>query len=174
MAGPMNNLTDTGGDFETSLGKSDRLDLRVWLRLLTCTSLIEGQVRRGLRETFGITLPRFDLMAQLDRAPDGLTMGELSRRLMVTNGNVTGLIERLVGEGLVERQPAPDDRRAQVVRLTPAGQRALVEMLPRHHAWIEDAFAGLDDSDKRHLLDILGRLKRSINETGPTADRIAK
>ena len=94
-------------DFETGLSDDDRLELRVWLRLLACTNRIDQGVRRGLREAFEITLPRFDLLAQLDRASDGLTMGELSRRLMVTNGNVTGLIDRLVGEGLVERKPSP-------------------------------------------------------------------
>ena len=93
-------------DRETALTKDDRLDLRVWFRLLTCATLIERSVRQGLREEFGITLPKFDLLSQLDRAEEGLTMGELSRRLMVTNGNVTGLIDRLVTEGLVARQPA--------------------------------------------------------------------
>ncbi len=81
--------------------------------------LIEQRVRARLRERFAITLPRFDLMAQLERNPQGLKMGELSRRLMVTGGNVTGLTDQLVGEGLVERRPIPGDRRAYAVRLTP-------------------------------------------------------
>ena len=115
------------GDFETGLTTDDQLDLRTWLRLLTCANMIEGEVRAKLRTAFDITIARFDLLAQLDRADPtdrGLTMGELSRRLMVTNGNVTALIDRLVGEKLVVRRADPDDRRAQIIELTPNGRRA--------------------------------------------------
>ncbi len=87
-------------------------ELRLWLRLLTCTTLIEGEVRSRLRDSFDVTLPRFDLMAQLDKAPNGMTLGELSQRMMVSNGNVTGLVERLVAQNLIERRPSPTDRRA--------------------------------------------------------------
>ncbi len=99
--------------------------LRLWLRLLTCTMLIEGRIRSRLRERFATTLPRFDLMAQLERHPEGLRMGELSRRMMVTGGNVTGITAALVAEGLVERRAIPGDRRAHAVRLTAAGKRAV-------------------------------------------------
>ncbi len=157
------------GDFETSLSGDDGLDLRVWLRLLTCSTLIERQVRQRLREQFDITLPRFDLLAQLDRAPDGLTMGTLSRRLMVSNGNVTGLIDRLVAEGLVERQPAPGDRRAQFVRMTQHGKRAFDQMTPAHAAWIDEMFGGLSRSDKTALYQLLGRLKLSLASAGGKA-----
>ena len=150
------------GDFESALAGDAGLELRVWLRLLTCSTLIERQVRRRLRAEFDITLPRFDLLAQLDRAPEGLTMGTLSRRLMVTNGNVTGLIDRLVAEGLVERQPAPGDRRAQLVRLTRAGKRAFDRMTPAHAAWIHELFAGLDRAALTNLFDSLARLKTSL------------
>ncbi|MFQ5972642.1 MAG: MarR family winged helix-turn-helix transcriptional regulator [Alphaproteobacteria bacterium] len=152
--------TDDG--FETGVGRDDRLELRLWLRLLTCTTRIEANVRRRLREEFGITLARFDLMAQLDRAPDGLTMGELSRRLMVSNGNVTGLIGRLVSEGLVERRPAPDDRRTQVVRLNRAGRRAFERMTPVHAGWINEMFARMERRDLMALMDMLHRLKASL------------
>ena len=152
----------TRGDFETALAESDLLEIRVWLRLLTCTNLVERRIRRNLRAEFDITLPRFDLLAQLHRAPEGLTMGALSRRLMVSNGNVTGLIERLAGEGLVERQATPGDRRTQLVSLTAAGERALVDMLPVHHRWVAEMFADLDRSDMTTLLDLLARLKRSL------------
>src|SRR6201984_1596629 len=90
-------------------------ELRLWLRLLTCSTLIEGEIRRLLREVFGVTLPRFDLMAQLDKAPGGMTLGELSQRMMVSNGNVTGLSERLVALGLLDRRQSRSDRRAQIV-----------------------------------------------------------
>jgi DNA-binding MarR family transcriptional regulator len=94
--------------------------LRLWLRLLTCTQLVEKQVRTLLRERFDTTLPRFDLMAQLERAPAGLKMNELSRRMMVTGGNVTGITDQLAAEGLVERIDVEGDRRACRVRLTRA------------------------------------------------------
>jgi DNA-binding MarR family transcriptional regulator len=166
MTDPRIGVIPAAGDFETALTKSDLLEIRVWLRLLTCTNLVEQRIRQNLREEFGITLPRFDLLAQLKRAPDGLTMGELSRRLMVSNGNVTGLIERLVGEGLVEREKAPGDRRAQVVRLTAAGDAALLEMLPVHHRWVEAMFASLSRDEMMNLLTLLARLKRSLVDSG--------
>ncbi|MCZ6589373.1 MAG: MarR family transcriptional regulator [Alphaproteobacteria bacterium] len=150
------------GDFETSLSGDDGLDLRVWLRLLTCSTLIERRVRQRLREQFDITLPRFDLLAQLDRAPDGLTMGALSRRLMVSNGNVTGLIDRLVAEDLVERHPAPGDRRAQLVRLTQDGKRAFDRMIPAHATWIRELFASLDRKSQITLFESLAKLKTSL------------
>lgn len=150
------------GDRETAMTKDDRLDLRAWFRLLTCATMIERGVRQGLREDCGITLPRFDLLSQLDRAGDGLTMGELSRRLMVTNGNVTGLIDRLVTEGLVDRQPAPNDRRAQVVRLTPAGKQAFDAMIPMHQAYIAERFQGLPRAELAELHRLLGKLKASF------------
>jgi DNA-binding MarR family transcriptional regulator len=149
-------------DFETSVASTERMELRIWLRLLTCTNLIERGVRQKLRESFGITLPRFDLLAQLDRAPDGLTMGELSRRLMVSNGNVTGLIDRLVAEGLVARRPAPDDRRAQLVQLTPGGKKAFDAMTPAHQRWIHEMLGSLDRAELSAIYACHGRLKESL------------
>lgn len=150
------------GDRETVLDHDDKIELRLWLRLLTCSALIEREVRTRLRERFDITLPRFDLLAQLDRAADGLTMGELSSRLMVSNGNVTGLTERLVQEGLVAREPEANDRRTLRVRLTPAGKEAFDAMTPEHEGWIETLFGGLDHDEMTGLLALLGRLKLSL------------
>ena len=158
-------------DRETSLTKDDRLDLRVWFRLLTCATLIERSVRQGLREEFGITLPKFDLLSQLDRAEEGLTMGELSRRLMVTNGNVTGLIDRLVTEGLVARQPSPHDRRAQVVRLTPAGKQAFESMIPKHQDFIAERFQGISRAELAELHRLLGKLKTSFEALAGDDDK---
>jgi DNA-binding MarR family transcriptional regulator len=149
-------------DRETAVSKDDRLDLRVWFRLLTCSTLIEHAVRQGLHREFGITLPRFDLLSQLDRAGEGLTMGELSRRLMVSNGNVTGLIDRLVAEGLVIRQASPSDRRAQLVRLTSAGKAAFDAMIPKHQDFIAERFHGLARSELAELHRLLGKLKESF------------
>ncbi|MBL8653166.1 MAG: MarR family transcriptional regulator [Alphaproteobacteria bacterium] len=149
-------------DRERGHEDSDHLQLRAWLRLLTCTNLIETRVRGGLRETWNITLPRFDLLSQLHRAgDDGLTMGDLSRAMMVSAGNVTGLVEALVGEGLVRRTTSAADRRQSRVRLTQAGKRGFEAMLPEHERWIDEAFAGLDRGDLKRLLELLAKLKQS-------------
>ena len=151
-------------DAETKVAETpgDHKDeLRLWLRLLTCTTLIEGEVRRRLRERFDVTLPRFDLMAQLDRAEDGMTLGELSRRMMVTNGNVTGLAERLVAEGLLSRRQAANDRRSHMVRLTDKGRRQFRKMAQEHEDWIADLFAGISPREVEALLGLLGKAKAS-------------
>ena len=136
-------------------------ELRLWLRLLTCTALIEGEVRRRLRESFDVTLPRFDLMAQLDKTPDGMTLGELSSRMMVSNGNVTGLVERLVADGLIARKPAPNDRRVQIVRLTPAGRRSFRAMARAHEGWIAEIFSQLPPGEIEMLMRLLAKSKIS-------------
>lgn len=151
-------------DFESGMDDDDRLDLKVWLRLLTCTTLIDRHVRQNLRTDFGTTLPRFDVLAQIDRSPEGQPMRELSRRLMVTDGNITPLIDRLVDEGLVERKPSPSDRRVQHVNLTPAGKQSLDEMIPIHYGWISGLMENLDRSQAEALYDLLGELKKSITE----------
>ena len=148
-----------------------RDQLRLWLRLLACTNLIESRVRSRLRLEFDTTLPRFDMLAQLDAAsrsgdaPQGLTMGELSRRLMVTNGNLTGLTERLVQEGLVRRKISAKDRRQQRVALTPQGKRALAAMVVDHKRWIDEMFAGLDAQEVLQLYQLVGRLKDSVQSS---------
>jgi DNA-binding MarR family transcriptional regulator len=139
-------------------------ELRLWLRLLTCTQLIEKQVRNELREQFGTTLPRFDLMSQLERAPDGLKMNELSRRMMVTGGNVTGITDQLVTEGLVERVDVEGDRRAWRVRLTARGRRLFNDMAQQHEAWIVDAFAALNAKEIAQLHRLLGKVKQHSHQ----------
>jgi DNA-binding MarR family transcriptional regulator len=158
--------TTPRGDFETGLTPDDQLDLRTWLRLLTCTNMIEGEVRERLRTEFDITIARFDLLAQLDRTDQALTMGELSRRLMVTNGNVTSLIDRLVDEDMVSRRPAPDDRRAQIIELTPNGRRAFAKMSAAHADWIGELFDGIDRKSLAALYGNLARLKTSLSTDG--------
>lgn len=151
-------------DHETRATDDDHEALRVWLRLLTCTNIVESRLRNQLRTGFDSTLPRFDLMAQLDRNPDGLKMRELSRRLMVTGGNVTGLTDKLVEEGLVERRDDPRDRRAYSVHLTPAGKRAFRDMAQSHESWVIELFSGLDHAEKMQLLELLNRLKRHLTQ----------
>jgi DNA-binding MarR family transcriptional regulator len=141
-------------------GRSEHPEaLRLWLRLLTCTQIVEKRVRTRLRERFETTLPRFDLMAQLERAPDGLKMNELSRRMMVTGGNVTGITDQLVTEGLVDRVDVLGDRRAYRVRLTPKGRKLFNEMAHQHESWIVEAFAGLSERDLTTLHRLLGKVK---------------
>lgn len=146
-------------DTETRLTEGDHQALRLWLRLLACTNLIEGIVRERLKGEFAITLPRFDLMAQLQRSPAGLSMGELSQRLMVTGGNVTGIVAALEAEGLIVREPDPDDRRISRVRLTDAGETSFARMAKAHEQWIVNLFAGLTAQEQAGLSELLGRLK---------------
>jgi DNA-binding MarR family transcriptional regulator len=149
-------------DRESHVSRTGHEALRLWLRLLTCTSLAEASVRSELRRDFDCTLPRFDLMAQLERNPAGLRMGELSKRLMVTGGNVTGITDQLVKEGLVTREAPPDDRRAFLVRLTPAGRRHFLRMAEAHEAWVVELFSGLSAHERRQLFGLLAKLKQSV------------
>ena len=146
-------------DREFIARRGDHSALRIWLRLLTCTQLIERRVRSGLREEFGTTLPRFDLMAQLERQRGGLKMNELSRLLMVTGGNVTAIVDQLEKEGLVERLDEPDDRRAWVIRLTAAGIKSFAEMARAHEQWIVELLGGLPRREHDELLRLLAKVK---------------
>ena len=145
-------------DMEARAHSEHPQELRLWLRLLTCTQIVEKQVRAQLRERFDTTLPRFDLMAQLERAPEGLKMKELSRRMMVTGGNVTGITDQLVAEGLVDRVDVEGDRRAYRVRLTAKGRRLFNDMAQQHEGWIMEAFSGLSDKDIATLYRLLGKV----------------
>ena len=147
-------------DRETRATVDDHRALRLWLRLLTCSQLIERHVRSRLRERFGTTLPRFDLLSQLERHPAGLKMNELSRLLMVTGGNVTGIVDQLVKEGLVERVDDAADRRAWRVKLTRAGGKAFAEMARAHEDWVAELLAGVPRRDSDALMQLLARLKQ--------------
>ena len=138
--------------------------LKLWLRMLACTVRVEDAIRSRLRTTFGITLPRFDLMAQLEREPAGLRMGELSKRMMVTGGNVTGIVDQLEREQLVARVPDPLDKRAAMVTLTPAGRGAFAEMAAVHEGWVAELFAGIPASDKNKLISLLDTMKQQLND----------
>jgi DNA-binding MarR family transcriptional regulator len=156
---------DHSVDRESRARSEDHHALRIWLRLLTCTQLIERQVRSRLREQFGSTLPRFDLMAQLERYPEGLKMNELSRLLMVTGGNVTAIVDQLETEGLVERLDEPADRRAFRIRLTRAGERSFAEMARAHEEWVVELLAGLSRREQEDLLKLLAKVKQHTMET---------
>jgi DNA-binding MarR family transcriptional regulator len=156
-------MQDRDIDLATRLTQDHHQSLKLWLRMLSCTTRIENEIRTRLRATFGITLPRFDLMAQLERHPDGLRMGELSRRMMVTGGNITGITDQLEREQLVVRMPDPKDRRAYSVMLTPAGRRAFAEMAAVHEGWIADLLKDVSPDDKGKLIELLSQMKQHLN-----------
>jgi DNA-binding MarR family transcriptional regulator len=140
---------------------ADRSSVRLWLRLLSCTMTIEKDVRRRLAE-LGATLPRFDVLAALDRHPEGMTMGGLSQALLVSNGNVTQLVQKLAKDKLVRIAPSPADRRASIVRLTPRGSEEFAGLAAAHHDWIDGLVADMDGEARETLYQALGELKRSI------------
>lgn len=139
-------------------------ELRLWLRLLTCTTLIEGEVRSRLRSRFDVTLPRFDLMAQLDKVPEGMTLSDVSRRMMVSNGNVTGLVERLVESGHLDRRTSESDRRIQLISLTKLGRSEFRKMAEEHETWIAEVFGDLSPKDVRDLMRLLAKAKGSAQK----------
>jgi DNA-binding MarR family transcriptional regulator len=143
---------------------ADHAALKLWLRLLATTTQVEDEIRRRLRTRFGISLPRFDYLAQLYRQPDGLKMKDLSRQLMVTGGNVTGLTDRLVAEGLVDKRSDSADGRAVTVQLTPEGRRQFRAMAKAHEAWVVELLGGLSTAQQAQLFDLLGRLKLGVPE----------
>lgn len=140
--------------------------LRLWIRLYRATRFVEAELRERLRREFGATLPRFDVLAALYRRPEGLLMGELSRALMVSNGNVTGIVERLAGEGLVERARRDSDRRTSIVRLTPEGDRYFERLAAAHEAWVDELLRVLDPREVDQLSDALKPLKAANDPDG--------
>jgi DNA-binding MarR family transcriptional regulator len=159
----MNPATGSGYDVETRLTDDHHQSLKLWLRMLSCSTMIETEVRSRLRSEFEITLPRFDLMAQLERHPEGLRMGELSKRLMVTGGNITGITDQLEQENLVVRVADSKDRRAYSVKLTTPGHATFKRMAAVHEAWIADMFGGLTAEQKSSLFELLSQMKNHLN-----------
>jgi DNA-binding MarR family transcriptional regulator len=155
-------LVEPHVDAETRVHDDHHLSVRLWLRMLSCTNRIENFVRQSLQANFDTTLPRFDLMAQLERAPEGLKMNELSRRMMVTGGNVTGITDQLEKEGLVARDTDPNDRRSISVCLTPAGRKAFDAMAVAHEQWVVEMFGGLSLDEKMQTHQDLGKLKQHL------------
>jgi DNA-binding MarR family transcriptional regulator len=149
-------------ELEMRAGADQPLSMGLWLRLLATTNLAQAELRRRLRAEFDSTLPRLDLMAQLERQPDGLKMSEISRRLMVTGGNVTGITDQLEKEGLVIRDTDPADRRSITVRLTPGGRALVSRMAAAHEQWVAELFDGLDLDDQSQVYRKLGTLKAHL------------
>lgn len=159
MSNPRPRATSTPAPAATA---PDHVALRLWLRLLGCHNHIEERLRKNLRTHFGTTLARFDLMAQLERHPQGLRMQDLSRQLMVTGGNVTGLTDRLVEEGLIERRADPQDRRAAYVSLTPAGRKQFAAMATQHETWVSELFADVAPEDLARVSESLSHLRHKL------------
>ncbi len=149
----------------TTASANDHESLRLWLRLFTCTTLIERSLGSTLKRDFGSSLPRFDLLAQLDRAPKGLRMGELSERILTTGGNVTWLVRALEADGYVSRRVASDDKRAAIVRLTTAGRRHFAAMARAHEQWITSMFASLSPVERRTMHARLGIVKEQFRHS---------
>ncbi|PRC91757.1 MarR family winged helix-turn-helix transcriptional regulator [Solimicrobium silvestre] len=149
-------------DLETRLTDEHHLSLRLWLRMLSSTVKLETEIRSRLRIEFDITLPRFDLMAQLVRHPEGLRMGELSKRMMVTGGNITGIADQLEKEKLVERVVVANDRRSFSLKLTPEGLTSFKKMAIVHEQWVEELLHGLQAEEKHMLIQLLSKVKASL------------
>lgn len=149
-------------DLESRVDDGDHQALKLWLRLLACTTRVEAVIRNRLRSAFGTTLPRFDLLAQLERESAGLTMGELSARMMVTGGNVTGIVDQLEAEGLVVRNEHPGDRRAFRVQLTAAGRRQFRRMAAVHEGWVVELLDGWSPAQKAQVHELLATLKQHL------------
>ena len=156
-------------DHEFRAHADQHASLRLWLRLLSCTTRVEDKIRQKLRESFDITLPRFDLMAQLERHHDGLIMGELSRRMMVTGGNITTIVDQLEKEKLVVREVGVNDRRSFTVKLTQAGRDAFAAMAIAHEGWVADLFEGLSVNQQTELHTLLGALKKNLQKQEETS-----
>jgi DNA-binding MarR family transcriptional regulator len=150
-------------DLETRVTMDDHQALRLWLRWLSCTARIENQIRARLREHFDTTLPRFDLMAQLERDPDGLRMSELSKRLMVTGGSITGITDQLEHEGLAIRIPVRTDRRAVIVKLTPMGLERFRKIAAEHELWIIELMSALTEEEQHEMLAQFRKLKLHLS-----------
>jgi DNA-binding MarR family transcriptional regulator len=153
-------------DPETRLQGDDHEALRLWLRLFTCTTMVERTVDQMLKREFGSSLARFDVLAQLHRAPEGLRMGELSAATLTSNGNVTWLVAALEEEGHVKRRTAPRDRRATVVRLTATGRRHFTTMAREHEARIARLFGNLSVAERRTMHTLLGSVKQHLRLEG--------
>jgi DNA-binding MarR family transcriptional regulator len=139
-----------------------KLSLRLWLRLLSCSTIIEKRIRARLDEEFGTTLPRFDVLSALQRHPEGLTMGQLSDYIMVSNGNVTAVVNRLLDDGWILRTTVKSDRRVATVRLTRKGKAAFLRMASVHEQWIDHMFQDLTDQRIEELMSALSEMRASI------------
>ena len=163
---PATTLDEQALGMEARIEEDHHQALKLWLRLLATSTQVEIAIRNRLRERFGISLARFDYLAQLYRHPEGISMGALSNHLMVTGGSVTGLTNELVKEGLVAREVAKADRRSYLLRLTAAGRKTFEAMAAEHEAWVVSLFAGLPAAEREQLAQLLGHLRLLAAQAG--------
>ena len=160
-------------DNESRLDPDDHTSLKLWVRMIGCKNLIGSTLSRRLRYEFNTTSPRFEMLAHLERYPDGLKMNELSQRLGVTGGNITALADFLEAEGLISREPVPDDRRAIRLKLTDEGRRRFDAMARVHEQWVISMFEGLTRAEQNALYTLLGKLKACVvHNIGTTPDNL--
>lgn len=136
--------------------------LRLWLRLLSCSTVVEKRIRNKLAREFDTTLPRFDVLAALERKREGMTMGEMSETLMVSNGNVTGVVNRLLKDSLIVKEIEPQDRRTTRIRLSNKGEEDFTKMASAHEGWVDQMFNALDNDEIEQLMGLLAKLRTSI------------
>ncbi|MCW5721005.1 MAG: MarR family transcriptional regulator [Devosia sp.] len=163
----MNERSKIWIDAETKIADAPddhRDQLRLWLRLFSVTRLMENEVRSRLQSSFDVTFPRFDILSQLYRVPDGLILGELSQRLMVSPGNITSVIARLIEDGLIVKTQNPEDRRENIVQMTALGRARFAEMAAANEEWIRNLTKGLAPADVRSLLALLAKMKTSVRQ----------
>ncbi len=153
----MQRAADTAVTMQTTPALSGKQSLRLWLRLLACENIIENRLRASLRDHFNVTLPQFDVLAELEYLGQPLTMTDLSKRLMVSNGNVTGVVDRLVRDGLVHRQASESDRRVNLISLTPLGLERFQAMASQHEQWVAGMFSELGAEEVAQLAGLLNR-----------------
>lgn len=157
-------------DTETRSRPEGSLETAVWLRLLGCTSMIHRYIRRNLKETFKLTMPRFDLLAQVARPPIGPSLGELSRRLLVTKGNITDIVARLEAVDLIERRRDDTDGRVQYVFLTESGRKLYDSIVPEHSHWLGELMQEVSEKDLATLFEALGILKAALRRLDERED----
>jgi DNA-binding MarR family transcriptional regulator len=153
-----------GTDPAADDASSHRKEFRFWLHLLACTTLIETEIRRQFREEFNFTLARFEVLAQLEREPGGLVLGELPKRLMVTAGSLTPIIDRLVADGYITRTPSTIDRRVQIVCLTVEGRKAFRRMAKKHGLWLKALLEPFSREKLERMTEELGELKGMLKK----------
>ena len=158
--------SEPSADFEILVHgarEGQKSQLRLWLRMLSITKMVSQEIRRRLRVEFGATLPQFDLLAQLYREPDGLRLSDLSRRTMVTNGNITGLADRLEADGLIVREMLNGDKRVTVAKLTRRGRETFAVMAKAHESWQRELMADVDEETVAASLKLLATVKASVS-----------
>lgn len=165
----LDSIPSTATSLENRLRPTACNHLRTWLRYLSCGRLIENEIRSRLRREFQTTLPRYEVMAQLEQFPQGIKMSELSKHLMVTNGNITGIAHQLIKEGLIQRTTQSDDRRSSLLSLTDKGRAQLTTISDAHNEWVCSVFGQLSNEHIDQMMAGLEQLKKHSQQFSSVA-----